>query len=90
MKIIISTNSYQANRSHLFSGHETTSTLKADLTPKEAKKQLKSIAYNSSDNNIELENGDIYSNDFDDVIYAAGDKSFEDDGYLYQIVSNNF
>jgi hypothetical protein len=90
MKVIVTTNEYQASRNILFSERKTTATLYEDLTLQEARDILRSIAYDSSDNVIELLNGDIYSEDFGEVIYVLNEKTFQDDGYQWSIVANNY
>tara|TARA_R110000787_G_scaffold50608_3_gene120412 strand:+ start:3072 stop:3344 length:273 start_codon:yes stop_codon:yes gene_type:complete len=90
MKIQVTTNPYQAQRSSLFSGRNTSTILKKNITIKEGKNYLQDWALQSGCNNILLENGDIYDTNNEYIIYSYGEKSFSDDGFFYSLLPNNY
>ena len=90
MKIQVTTNPYQAQRSSLFTGRNTTTTLKTNITMKEGKNYLQEWALDSGCNNTLLDNGDVFDVENEYIVYYHGDKSFSDDGYFFSLLPNNY
>tara|TARA_R110000796_G_C14204888_1_gene392384 strand:+ start:150 stop:422 length:273 start_codon:yes stop_codon:yes gene_type:complete len=90
MKIQVTTNPYQAQRSSLFTGRSPIAILKVNITMKEGKSYLKEWALDSGCNNILLDNGDVFDVENEYIVYYHGDKSFSDDGFFYNLLPNNY
>tara|TARA_R110000796_G_scaffold200875_1_gene317020 strand:- start:239 stop:511 length:273 start_codon:yes stop_codon:yes gene_type:complete len=90
MKIKVTTNPYQAQRSPLFSGRNTIAILKKNITIKEGRNYLQDWALQSGCDNILLDNGDVYDTNNEYIIYSYGKKSFSDDGFFYSLLPDNF
>lgn len=90
MKLIVTTNEFQAQRSFHFKSGQQTAILRENISVKEGKTLLRDIAIDCGANNVILENGDVFDTSSEDVIYEKGEKSFEDDGYTYKLVPNHF
>jgi len=90
MKLIVKTNTYQARRSVAFKGNSTTTVIDYNISIQQGKNKLQELALDSGCDNTILENGDVFDTLNEYVIYVYGDRSFDDDGYYFNLVPNNF
>jgi len=90
MILIVKTNPYQARRSVAFKGNNTTAVIDRNISIKQGKNKLQELALDSGCDNTILDNGDIFDTLKECIIYVYGDKSFDDDGYYFSLVPNNF
>jgi len=90
MKLIVTTNPYQARRSVTFKGNNTTAVIDYNISIEQGKNKLQELALDSGCNNTILENGDVFDTLNKHIIYEYSNKSFSDDGYYFELVPNNF
>lgn len=90
MKLIVTTNSYQARRSVAFKGNSTTTVIDYNISIQQGKNKLQELALDSGCNNTILENGNVVDTLNEYIVYEYGNKAFSDDGYYFELVPNNF
>jgi len=90
MKLIVTTNPYHAQSSVAFKANSTTAVIDYNISIEQGKNKLQELALDSGCDNTILDNGDVFDTLNEYIIYVYGDKSFDDDGYYFSLVPNNF